>query len=400
LIGGKYRVEGFIGSGGMGVVVAARAVADDRRVAIKCLAREALENTELFERFSREARVFERLQSKHVVRTLDVGVTDDGRPFIVFEHLEGIDLERHLAMRGPLPLGEAARYVVEACEALGEAHAANIVHRDLKPSNLFLAKQPDGSTIIKVLDFGVSKLADDPVTKTRSMLGTANYMSPEQLQSSRRVDHRADIWALGVLLYELLTACSPFIGNTLIAIMDSIKANKPHPIRALRPELPEAIEDLLGRCLRTNRDERYDSVRALVADLEALVERENQAPRDAPSPLESGPLDEWPRRPSEGKVRIAADIHEGSPNPPEPSKAASPLPSETRPFSVHQPRPSVVRQTSALQYLNYAIGAAAVLAAYVILRPSSPAEPAPFPTPPASTAPLDSVPDAAAPMGR
>ena len=271
VIAGKYRIVRLIGAGGMGVVVEGRVLNDSRRVAIKCLAREALDDTELLDRFSREARAFARIKSRHVVRILDTGI-HEGRPFLVLEYLEGIDVARHLAERGPLPLGEAARHVVEACEALGEAHAANIIHRDIKPANLFLAEQPDGTTIIKVLDFGVSKLTDDPVTETRSVLGTVSYMSPEQLQSSKGVDHRTDIWALGALLYELLTGAMPFDGLDINEIVQSVRANKPSSLRARRPDLPDAIEEVIDKCLRSNADERYDSALALAAALMPFAE--------------------------------------------------------------------------------------------------------------------------------
>jgi serine/threonine-protein kinase len=362
ILGGKYCVEGLIGGGGMGIVVAARSLEDGRPVAIKCLAREAIDNTELVERFSREAEAFSRIKSKHVVRILDVGTTDGGGPFLVLEYLEGMDAERHLAKQGPLPLGEVARYVTEVCEALGDAHAANIVHRDIKPSNLFLARQPDGRTIVKILDFGISKLTDEPLTQTRSVLGTAIYMSPEQLQSSGRVDHRTDIWALGVVLYELLTGRAPFRGADIQAIADSVMTNHPNPIRSVRPDLPPQIEDVIGKCLRTDPSERYASVEALAADLAPFVEREPtftivRRKRPVPEPLvslatdlleETDALEVWPQRQIIDGPR---PVYSGSHEPRRKIDSAASLPA------------SVVRRpSSALQYLSYFLGAAAVLA--------------------------------------
>ncbi|MCA9587667.1 MAG: serine/threonine protein kinase, partial [Myxococcales bacterium] len=184
VLAGKYEVEHVLGQGGMGVVVAARHKQLDQRVALKFLLPEAMAHAQVVERFAREARAAARIKGEHVARVIDVGEMEGGIPYMVLEYLEGRDLGAALAADGPLPVGDAVRYVLETCEALAEAHAAGIVHRDLKPANLFIAKHPGQRDIVKVLDFGISKMiepANQALTQTATVLGTAFYMSPEQL---------------------------------------------------------------------------------------------------------------------------------------------------------------------------------------------------------------------------
>ncbi len=199
VIAGKYRVDRAVGRGGMGIVVAASHLFLPQRVAIKLLL--STESPALVQRFLREARAVVRLKGEHVVRVFDVGELGSGIPHIVMEYLEGEDLSDVLRARGTLSVVDAADYVLQACLAMAEAHAAGIVHRDLKPANLFLTTTPGGATLIKVLDFGVSKEVPGStegvggsLTQTREMLGSPIYMSPEQMRSSRSVDARSDVW--------------------------------------------------------------------------------------------------------------------------------------------------------------------------------------------------------------
>lgn len=269
-LAGKYLVEEVLGVGGMGVVVAAKHVQLDQRVAIKYLLPAALLNPEVVERFAREARAAAKIRGEHVARVIDVGRFDDGAPYMIMEYLEGHDLAKHLETRGPLPIEDAIRYILETCEALAEAHAAKIVHRDLKPSNLFLATQPDKSAIIKVLDFGISKTGDAPsaaLTKTSALMGTAFYMSPEQLTNPKGVDHRSDIWALGVILYELLAGRPPFVGESVPEIIGAILANEPDGIRTLRAEVPPGLEAVIVKCMQSKAAERHQNVAELAAAL-------------------------------------------------------------------------------------------------------------------------------------
>src|SRR5258706_970099 len=232
VLAGKYRIERVLGLGGMGIVVAARHVQLDQHVALKFLLPEALANKDVVQRFAREARAAAKIQSEHVARVIDVGTLDTGSPYMVMEYLEGSDLAHILQERGRLPFYEPVDYVLQACEAIAEAHAAGIVHRDLKPANLFLARRTNGRSIVKVLDFGISKVTkgsqdDLSLTKTTSLVGSPLYMSPEQMTSARLTDTRSDIWALGVILYELVSGHTPFTAESVTGIVAAILPNEP-----------------------------------------------------------------------------------------------------------------------------------------------------------------------------
>jgi serine/threonine-protein kinase len=285
VLAGKYRVDRLLGEGGMGVVVAATHVALKQPIALKLLRPEAATNPALVERFEREARAAARVHGEHVARVIDVGKLDGGLPYIVMEYLEGEDLEHVLSRRGALPVVDVCDYVLQACEAIAEAHAASIVHRDLKPANMFLAKRGDGDSIVKVLDFGISKLLEpeaDAITKTSSPMGTAYYMSPEQLTSSKKVDTRTDIWALGVIIYELLTGKRPFDAGSMPEVVALILENQPTPLRELRPDCPAELEAIVKRCLR-RADDRVPTVADLAPTLArfAPAERAGLVPRIA-----------------------------------------------------------------------------------------------------------------------
>jgi eukaryotic-like serine/threonine-protein kinase len=274
LLAGKYRVERVIGEGGMGVVLAARHEALNTNVAIKLLRSSALEHTDIVGRFIREARAAVSLRSEHVARVFDVGNLEDGRPYIVMERLEGKDLGDVIDEGPQLSIPEAVDYVMQACEAIAEAHAAGIVHRDLKPKNLFLTKAVHGRPLVKVLDFGISKIETQggsremQLTRTAEIIGSPSYMSPEQLRSSRNVDARTDIWALGVILYELLTKRVPFYAETVTELVLVVVTEQEPPVRALRPDCPEGLEAIVTRCLQKQPEHRFQSVVDLVQALE------------------------------------------------------------------------------------------------------------------------------------
>ena len=218
ILAGKYRVERIIGQGGMGVVVEAKHITLDERVALKFLLPEYATHPEAAGRFLREAKAAVKIKSEHVARVSDVGTLETGAPYMVMEFLEGRDLSRTLEVNGVLQVEDAVDYVIQGCDALAEAHGYGIVHRDIKPANLFLSKRPNGTPLVKVLDFGISKTVEsaiDNLTKTSSSMGSALYMSPEQMQQTRGVDHRTDIYALGITLYELLAGKQPFYADTL-----------------------------------------------------------------------------------------------------------------------------------------------------------------------------------------
>jgi predicted Ser/Thr protein kinase len=273
ILAGKFRIERVLGQGGMGVVVAATHIQLDERVALKFLLPEALGNPEAVARFAREARAAVKIKSEHVARVSDVGTLESGSPYMVMEYLEGRDLADWVRHSGAMRIPDAVEFVLQACEAIAEAHALGIVHRDLKPANLFVTQRVDGSPCIKVLDFGISKLttpgsnSDMGMTRTSAVMGSPLYMSPEQMSSTRNVDARTDIWALGIILYEVLTGRVPFEAETMPQLCGMILQDPPRPLRALRQDVPEALERVVLRCLQKNRDARFANVAELAAAL-------------------------------------------------------------------------------------------------------------------------------------
>ena len=275
VLGGKYRVSRVVGEGGMGVVVEATHVQLDERVALKFLRPEMLAMPDVVARFDREARAAVKLKSDHVARVMDVGKTQAGVPYMVMEYLEGKDLGETLAEQGPLPVPQAVEYIIQACEGIGEAHARGIVHRDVKPENLFLVKRDDGWRSVKVLDFGISKAvlvgpsAVDPNSKdTSAIMGSPHYMSPEQLRSTKTVDHRADVWSLGVVLFELLAGTMPFDENLEFTELVANILEVPHRrLRDLRGDAPIMLEAVVDRALEKDRNRRYQSTADLAVAL-------------------------------------------------------------------------------------------------------------------------------------
>jgi serine/threonine-protein kinase len=281
VVGGKFAIEKVLGIGGMGVVVAARHVQLGQRVAIKFLRKDAASQPEAVNRFLREARSAVGLQSANVVRVMDVGTLDSGLPYMIMEHLSGSDLGQLLQQRGTLPVEQAVDYVLQAMEAIAEAHAIGIVHRDLKPANLFLSSRPDGSPLVKVLDFGISKAVEaaaeqQSLTATSIVMGSPLYMSPEQLRSSKNVDARTDVWALGVIVYELLSGALPFEADTVTGLCAKIVADPPVPLRARRPDLPVSLEAVVVRCLEKDVNRRPQSVAELAAALKPFATPEGR----------------------------------------------------------------------------------------------------------------------------
>jgi eukaryotic-like serine/threonine-protein kinase len=274
----RYRILHELGRGGMGVVYAAEHLQLPQRVAIKVMLQAT--NVEARLRFQREAELASQLRSPHVGRVFDVAALPSGEPLMIMELLEGSDLDQLLASQGPLPVALAIDYVLQACDALAEAHALGAVHRDLKPSNLFLAKGHDGRAAIKVLDFGIAKAKSGPgpsLTQTGAAIGTPYYMAPEQLVGARDVDARADVWALGATLYQLLTGRLPFEGTTLAEVHVAILKNEPYELRAHRPDLPPAVDAAVMACLRKEPDHRCPSVASLAAALAPYASSSAQA---------------------------------------------------------------------------------------------------------------------------
>jgi serine/threonine protein kinase len=270
----KYRIERELGRGGMGIVLSAIHIQLEERVAIKFLLPELSHDPALVARFLREGRASIKIRSEHVVRVRDVATLPGGTPYMVMEYLKGKNFEELLEQQGRLPAELAVDHLLQATEALAEAHALGMVHRDLKPANLFLAHRADGSPCVKVLDFGITKVTESTgsvnfdETKTSIVMGSPRYMSPEQMRSARSIDARADIWALGVILHELITGAAPFDGTTMPDLLAAILQDPAPSLRRHRPDAPQELEAIVARCLEKDPAARY----ANVADLtEALA---------------------------------------------------------------------------------------------------------------------------------
>lgn len=280
LVAGKYRLERLIGAGGMGKLFAAHDLTLDRQVAIKFLLGGSGEGLDRA-RFLREARAMARLSSEHVPRTYEVGQLPGGEPYLVIELLSGRDLSGELERRGGAVTPEqAAAWVIEACEGLAEAHALGMVHRDIKPQNLFLAERRDGTQVIKVLDFGISKaqsMLDPALTGTATPMGTPLYMAPEQFRSARDVEVTADVWSMGAVLYELVAGKPPFDADTLFGLYEAVHHGEPPALVARDGELPEGFERIIRQCLHKEPSKRYPDLLSLVADLATFAPRQEPA---------------------------------------------------------------------------------------------------------------------------
>src|SRR6188474_246088 len=257
IVGGKYRIDGFLGAGGMGVVLSATHLELDAPVAIKVVRDDFAANEAVVSRLLFEARAVARMQSVHIVRVLDVARLENGAPYIVMEKLRGADLATLLEERTAIPMAEAVGYVLQACEGLIEAHGLGIVHRDLKPENLYLALTPEG-VVLKILDFGISKDLGTTIreakrttlTKGGAAVGSPSYMAPEQIRAEPNLDARADIWSLGTILFELLTGRCPFQAETVAAMYQKVLNEDPPSLLEFLPDAPKELDVIIQLCLR------------------------------------------------------------------------------------------------------------------------------------------------------
>jgi len=317
IVAGKYLVEHELGAGGMGVVVAARHLQLNQLVAVKFLRVLPDSRAELSKRFVREARAAASLRSDHVARVMDVGTLDTGVQYMVMEYLEGQTLSKLIRTRAPMPVEEAIDLILQACDALGEAHARGIVHRDVKPGNLFIT-QKNEAPFLKVLDFGISKapeLADEQeLTATNLILGSPHYVSPEQLRGVKYVDHRTDIWALGVVLYYMLAGRRPFEAEAVSAVCFAIAADTPATIRSIRPDIPPELDDVVMRCLEKDRTKRVQSIAELAKVLGEFASSSSrgsldniarQLPPVEPAEVQAGPpLLQLPATPAPAPIQM------------------------------------------------------------------------------------------------
>jgi serine/threonine-protein kinase len=284
LLANKYRLDRVLGEGGMGVVYDGQHLILGQRVAIKFLRPEQANDESAIARFLHEARAAATLRSQQAVRILDIDTSAQGAPYIVMERLHGTALDVLLDREKRLPVTLAVDYVLQACEALAEAHAAGIVHRDLKPANLFLTARSDGAPLVKVLDFGISKTLDPAVQGRAALtgpgvsLGSPEYMSPEQVRNSGTVDARTDIWSLGIILYELTSGRVPFEGETVPHLFSVIMSSTPVPVTQVRSDVPSGLEEVIQHCLVRDLDARIQDVGVLAARL---------APFGSPGALEA-----------------------------------------------------------------------------------------------------------------
>jgi serine/threonine protein kinase len=324
----KYRIERTLGSGGMGVVLAATHLQLNEPVALKFLVESNLDHAVAAERFLREARATFRLRSEHTVRVMDVGTLKTGEPFIVMELLVGLDFKQLLAERGPLPPPEAALYLIQVCASLQEAHALGIIHRDLKARNLFVTKRPDGSPCVKVLDFGISKLSADadtevaPLTQANMGMGSPRYMAPEQWTSAATVDARADIYAAGAVFYELLTGEIPLAGLPLVEVIKRIRAGAVPSPKEKRPDLPDALCRVVMKALRPRPEERFESARHFAQAIRGAVPDAPSASLSKPPPPMTLPTAVMNREVLLAQAQIQAQLAGvAGPTPPRPEPA-------------------------------------------------------------------------------
>lgn len=341
IIANKYRVEKTLGSGAMGIVFEATHTGLETPVAIKVMHSNLAAYPDAVERVLREAKLMVQIHSRHVCQVTDVGTLETGTPYIVMELLKGHDLADLLAERQTFSIESAIDFIVAVCEAVAEAHAAKIVHRDLKPENLFIAEMPDGSRIIKVLDFGVSKWAAAPgrkrvLTGPEAAIGSRYYGAPEQMSRAKDADFRADIWALGAILFELLTSQTAFppAESEALDVVDEEPLFATH----VRPEIPQAVARAIHRCLQKNPAQRFDTVADLARALVPFgthmsrqsMSRIERALKGDPNPSSGQPADplklnpdptasqEWPVHPSVQPAGASARLAEALVPPAEP----------------------------------------------------------------------------------
>jgi len=303
ILDGRYRLLRVIGSGGMGTVYEALQLSLDRRVAVKVLRHELGGQGDARARFEREAQIVAKIANDHIAQVYDVAFTDWGDLYMVMELLSGADLRQELALRGALPLGEAVRYIRQACSGIGMAHRAGVAHRDLKPENLFLAEVGEERRV-KILDFGIAKMLADSsalITASSTAVGTPAYMSPEQVDAASELDGRADIWALGVILYELVSGAGPFERRSPAAVLKAVLFEEPPPLKLVCPGIPDGLSDLVARAMSKSPTDRPGTAGELAEALAPFATMERRFASLQPRVPGGAPT-----------VKVLGEQHEGS----------------------------------------------------------------------------------------
>jgi serine/threonine-protein kinase len=278
-LSGRYLVTRKVGQGGMGAVYEATHTLIGKRVAVKVLLEKYAQREAIVARLKQEAQLASSVGNEHIIDITDFGTTEDGRTFVVMEYLDGESLAECLARETTLSEQRILRVASQAASALAAAHAKGVVHRDIKPENLFLLKRKS-QDFVKVVDFGISKSlrasgeeeAQPRLTQTGMVLGTPLYMSPEQARGDENLDHRVDIFALGVIMYEAATGRVPFSGNNYLSVISQVLNEQPKPVRELRPEISEEFEAIVERAMEKDRDHRYANANDMLTDLNALLD--------------------------------------------------------------------------------------------------------------------------------
>ncbi len=279
ILGGRYKVVRLLGQGGMGAVYEAAHTGTGRRVAIKVITADVLKNPTLISRFEVEAKAAGKIESQHIASVLDAGTDESGAPFLVMEYLTGFDLLHLLQEKGPLPVQLALKIAAQACLGLEKAHNAKIIHRDIKPANIYLSERDGDEVTVKLLDFGVAKIRMDDgssdnnsLTRTGSLLGSPLYMAPEQARGSKTIDHRADLWSLGIVLYQALSGRTPYDDiDALGALIIAICAEAPPPVQEYAPWVPPEVTQVVQNALTLNPEDRYQTAGQMYRAIKALL---------------------------------------------------------------------------------------------------------------------------------
>lgn len=361
VIAGKFRLERILGVGGMGAVFEATHVALGERVAVKFLRPELRDKPELVERFLREARSQFRIKSDHIVRVLDVGTAESGTPYIAMELLEGVSLHAHVRRLGRVAPGEAAEIVMQACDALSAAHALGIVHRDVKTKNLMLTSAPSGALRVKLVDFGVAQISSpdlgDRLTATETIMGTPLYMPPEQLRSARLADARSDVWAIGVVLYEVLTGSLPYLAESAADMLFRHYHETPKPVHEVIDGIPPALGAIVAKCLSLEPADRFPSAAALADALAPFARERTLLPRET---LVSATA---PEQPSSDDTMALSDTDIGS-------ESLAPVSPNRRSSAPPPVLPKAREGRTLLATMVAAIALIGVVASFVVLRPA------------------------------